>query len=152
VAINFTVSEWIDAPRQGVYDICTDLSSGHEWMNGLIRIDRLTDGPFAVGSKWREVRKMYGKEAAEEFEVTKLDAPGSFTIYVDGSKGASKKGEFFFDHQLLEDKGGTRFDIHAEITGMGFIGKILGPIIGRAFKKAMVKDLAAMKAYIEGKS
>ncbi|MFT5139698.1 MAG: hypothetical protein ACI9H8_000017 [Lysobacterales bacterium] len=118
-------------------------------MSGLIRIEKLTEGEFAVGTRWREVRKMYGKEAVEEFEVKSCERPESFTIYVDGSKGSSKKGEYFFDHLLIEENGGTRFEIHALIDGMGWIGKIIGPIVGAAFKKAIAKDLHAMKEHIE---
>ena len=151
MAINFSVSEWVEATPQRVFDMCSDFEHAGEWMNGLVRIEWLSEGGFQTGARWREVRKMYGKEATEEFELKSCDPPDSFDVYVDGSKGASKKGEYFFDHQLRAENGGTRFEINAEITGMGWIGKIIGPVVGRTFKKAMAKDLASMKAYIESK-
>ena len=151
MAIRFSVSEWIDASPDRVFAVCSDIRNAGDWMNGLVRIDMLEGEGFEVGTRWREVRKMYGKEAAEEFEVKSCDPPHRFMIYVDGSKGASRKGEYFFDHSLSEENGGTLFAVDAVIDGMGLMGKILGPILGKAFRKGMEKDFRSMKEFIERK-
>lgn len=151
MAIKFTVSEWIDATPARVFAVSSDIRNAGDWMNGLVRIEMLEGEGFEVGLRWREVRKMYGKEAAEEFEVKSCEPPNRFLIYVDGSKGSTGKGEYFFDHTLSEDNGGTLFRVDAVIDGMGLMGKILGPILGKAFRKGMEKDFRAMKEHIESK-
>jgi uncharacterized protein YndB with AHSA1/START domain len=148
--MRFSLVEWIDAPPQQVWSVATDIERMQAWMNNLVRIEVLTDGGFRPGARWREVRKMYGKEAAEEFEVRTAEPPSAFTLYVDGSKGASKRGEYLFEHRLVSENGGTRFEVDGEISGMGLMGKIIGPLMKGAFKKAMLKDLASMKEFIEG--
>jgi len=152
MAIRFTVSEWIKASPREVFGVCSDIERCGEWMNGLIRVEMLTDSGFEVGARWREVRKMYGKEAAEEFELKSCDPPGTFLIYVDGSKGSTGKGEYFFDHSLTDENGGTLFKVDAVIDKMGLMGMIFGPFLARVFKKAMEKDFRAMKEYIESQS
>lgn len=152
MAISFTMTEWIDAPPERVYAIATDLPGAGAWMQNLVRVEMLTDGEFRTGTRWREVRKMFGKEAAEEFEVRACEPGRSFTLYVDGSKGASKRGEYLFEHRLEAENGGTRFTMDASMSGMGWLGKILGPIMKGGFKKAIEKDNRALKAYIESQS
>ena len=73
MALNFTTELEIHAPQQQVFDCMTDLDGYQQWMHGLLRVDKLTDGPVAVGNSWREVRKLYGKEGGE---VTTYDPPG----------------------------------------------------------------------------
>jgi carbon monoxide dehydrogenase subunit G len=92
---------------------------------------------------------MYGKEASEEFELKSCEPPHKFMVYVDGSKGSSKKGEYFFDHTLSPENGGTRFEIQAVIDGMGWMGFFISPIVRGFFRKAMHRDLLALKNHIE---
>ena len=147
--MQFSLSEWIDAPPDDVYAVATDVEGMRAWMNKLVRIEMLTEGGFRKGARWREVRKMYGKEAGEEFEVRSAKSPSAFTLCVDGSKGASKRGEYVFEHRLVPENGGTRFEMDATMSGMGLMGKILGPLMKGAFKKAIHKDLVSMKEFIE---
>lgn len=147
--MRFTLEEIIQAPPERVYNVCTDLDRAGQWMNGLVRIEWLTEGGFREGARWREVRKMFGKEAAEEFLVRSCQAPHSFTLWVDGSKGASKRGEYLFEHRLEPVPEGTRFIMDAEMSGMGLMGKLLGPLMKKGFTKAIRKDVLAMKDVIE---
>jgi uncharacterized protein YndB with AHSA1/START domain len=147
-----TVEVWIDAPPERVYDVATDLDGVGSWMNGLVRIEKLTDGPYAVGTRWREVRQMFGREAAEEFEVKACQRPTGFELYVDGAKGTTGRGEYHFAHRFLAEGSGTKLHLAMRIEGMGLMGRFLGPIMIRSFKKAIRKDLQAMKIHIEASS
>lgn len=150
MSFSFTIEEWIDAPPERVYQVSTDLDRADAWMNGLVRIEWLTHEGFREGARWREVRKMFGKEAAEEFEVRQCDPPRAFTLWVDGSKGSTGKGEYLFEHRLVPERGGTVFTMDARVGGMGLLGRLLAPIMKGGFRKAIRKDVLAMKAFIEG--
>ncbi|MCI0342051.1 MAG: SRPBCC family protein [Planctomycetales bacterium] len=143
------LAETFAVPPDAVFRAATDLDRMGEWMQGLVRIERLTQGPIAVGSRWREVRKMFGKEAAEEFEVTHLEPGRRLDLFVDGKKGASGRGEFRFRHDFLPDGSGTRLVLSGEITGMGCMGAVFGPLMAGMFRKAIRKDLAALKKRVE---
>ena len=156
MALNFTTELEIHAPQQQVFDCMTDLDGYQQWMHGLLRVDKLTDGPVAVGSSWREVRKLYGKEGGEVFEVTTYDPPGHLHLYVDGTKGITGKGEYHFDHVLTASADGTvtvtvlRTDVEIDIPGFFF--KVLGKMLIGTFRKAMERDHAGMKGHLEAAS
>ena len=149
--LSFQSELTVGAPRQRVFDAMVDVEGFQHWMQGLVRVDKLTEGPIAEGSSWREVRKLYGKEAGEVFEVAAYEPPTLLNLYVDGSKGMTGKGWFEFQHTLSKvDDGATRMIIDAEIEILGLLFKLLGRMMMGSFRKAIEKDHRAFKAYLEG--
>jgi len=144
----------VNAPPAQVFARATDLSSFGNWMAGFVRVEPLTPGPAGVGASWREVRKMYGREAGEVFEVTAWDPPRSFALYVDGKKGAMRRGEFRFTHTFepVGDGTATRLRLSGEVIGMGCVGVLFGWAMKGMFRKAIQKDLQALKGWIEGET
>lgn len=151
MSMQFEMEVTVDASAERVFDVLTDLDSAPEWMNGEVRIEKLTEGDFAKGTEWRETRKMFGKDATEYFEVTGYDRPNRVDLYVDGTKGTTGKGRYDFTYRLYPDGKKTRVVFSGEISEMGFFGKIFGRFFSGFFKKAMRKDLDAMAAYAESK-
>ncbi len=70
------VSVDIAAPVDTVWAIITDLDGASEVMSGILKVERL-GGPdgYDVGTRWRETRTMWGKEATEEMWVTVSEPP-----------------------------------------------------------------------------
>ena len=152
MSVTFTTATEIGASTEQVYDCMTDLEGYGRWMNGLVRVERLTEGAFQAGTSWREVRRIMGKEAAEVFEVTEADPPHALALYVDGSKGASRRGAYHFRYHLTAGAGGpgtTLLRMDAEIDLPGVLFRLLGKLLLVPFKKAIDKDTAAMKAFLE---
>lgn len=142
----------IAAPPAAVWAAMTDTDAWTEWMMGLVRIDMLTDGPMAEGSRWREVRKIFGKEAAEVFEVTAFEPGQRFDLYVDGSQGATGSGEYRFQQVLHPDGDGTRLHVHGVITVEGgFLKRMMGKLMVGPMKASMTKDFESLKAHVEAK-
>lgn len=49
-------------------------------------VERLDDGDgFNVGTRWRETRTMFGRQAAEEMEVTAVDVSRSYRVVAAGA-------------------------------------------------------------------
>lgn len=147
--LNFTLQEQFSAPPERVFAMLTDLDQAARWMPNFVRIEKLTPPPFGRGTRWREVRKMYGREANELFEVTAYEPGKALELYVDGTQGSSKRGHFRFRYELQPADGRTTVTLAAEIGGMGALMELLGRLFMGAFKKAVVQDLAAMKRYME---
>lgn len=148
--ISFTSEFTIETPRSDVFAAMTDFDSWDQWMDGLIRVEKLTDGAYGVGAKWRETRKLFGKEASEVFEVTEFDPPHRIGLWVDGRQGATGKGEYRFLYTLAssgEDR--TQLTMHAEIDMPGVAAKIFGFLFKGMFKKGCDRDTLALKAYLE---
>jgi uncharacterized protein YndB with AHSA1/START domain len=147
--IEMTFQDTIAAPPERVFAALTDLDGAQKWMPNLVRIERLTPEKTGVGMRWRETRKMFGREASEEFEVTGLEPGKKVELYVDGTKGSSRRGYYRFRYELQPSGGSTLLRLHGEIGGMGKLMELVGRLFMGPFKKAMAKDLEAMKRYIE---
>lgn len=68
LSIQFEVDRTIQAPKEDVFAGLLDLKSAEQSMQGLVRIERLDEGPMHEGSAWLETRKMFGTEATEHFK------------------------------------------------------------------------------------
>jgi uncharacterized protein YndB with AHSA1/START domain len=149
MAISFTLTEHINAPKEKVFDTLTDLDGARQWMKGFVRIEKLKGNRIEPGAVWRETRKMFGKEATEEFEVVSVIPNKEIRLRVDGTKGASKKGEYLFHFLLNEEAGGTRVVVNGEIAGLKGFSAFLGKLFVGMFRKAHVREMRAMKKHIE---
>lgn len=58
MSVQFEVQRIIEAPKEVVYAGLLDLESAEGWMQGLVGIERLDEGPMREGSAWLETRKM----------------------------------------------------------------------------------------------
>lgn len=149
MALTCKVDVLIAAPPERVWAGLVDVDRMGEWMKGLVRIERLTEGPLTVGSQFRETRKMWGREAGEVFEVTVFDPPRLLELYVDGKRGSSGCGEYRFRHTLTPEGAGTRLTLSGEFGGqkgcMAFLSKLMLGMMKKAFRK----ELLAFGAWVE---
>jgi uncharacterized protein YndB with AHSA1/START domain len=150
MAIEFTVTQQISSAPDRVFHALTDLDSADQWMPGFVRIEKLSEGEFGVGTEFRETRKFLGKEATEQFEVTRCQPPTGLSLRVDGKKGSSRRGEYLFDYRLEPKNVGTGVTLHGEIRGLGRFGTLLGKLFLGSYKKACAKDLRALAEHLEG--
>ena len=75
----------VAASPEEVWRVLTDLDHAAETLSGVSRVELLTEGPYTVGTRWRETRKMFGKEATEEMRVTAVEAPARTTVEADSA-------------------------------------------------------------------
>ncbi|HEU0015272.1 MAG TPA: SRPBCC family protein [Longimicrobium sp.] len=149
MSIEFDVTQRFAAPPERVFHALTDLDAAREWMQGFVRLERVGEVASGPGMRFRETRRMYGRDATEEFEVTTYDPPRALGLYIDGSKGSSKRGEYRFDYRLEPDGDGTVVHMHGSMTGMPKVLGWLGKLLAGPFKKACARDLSALAAYLE---
>lgn len=150
--VRFSTTTEIAAPPERVYECLTDPEGYAAWMSGLVHVERLTGGPFAAGTRWRKVRRFERRESAEVFEVTAADPPRALAMYVDGTQGSSGKGAYRFHYRLREGAGGratTCLELKVEIDLPGLFAKLLGRMARGSLQRAIAKDTAAMKTYLE---
>jgi uncharacterized protein YndB with AHSA1/START domain len=147
--ISFRIDVDIDAPRSDVFEALTDLEAAREWMPDLQEIEVLSETRNGEGLRWRETRTMFGREASEVMEVTAYEPPDHIHVFADGTEGSSGRGKYDFDYRLTETDDGTHVALDAEITDMGFFMGLIGKLMKGTFKKAIQKDLNAMKGWLE---
>lgn len=148
---DLTLTRVVHASPVRVWAVLTDLDRAPEVLGGVTRVERMTDGPYAVGTRWRETRRMMGRETTEEMWVTEND-PLRRTVVAASAKGTDYRTEF----QLTpEGEGDTvlRYTFRAETSNPSTAQKVLWKVLGglgrRATAKAMEKDLDDIAAAAE---
>lgn len=151
MGIAFESNVTISAPEDRVYGAMTDPTSWHQWMKGLVKVEVLTDLPFREGTRWRETRTLYGREANEVFEVVSLEPGRLFRVAVDGTQGTTGKGRFVFDYQLEPKAGSTHVKMSANIEMPGFWAGLFGKLMAGTMRKACERDLHSLKQWLESR-
>lgn len=145
----YTTSIRVNAPQRQVFDALADLDHAPGRIRGIVRVERLTDGPVGKGTRWRETRIMFKKEATEEMEMTAFDPPRGFTV------GCESCG-CVYSSQFRVRPEGRETVVEMEFTGRGTtaLAKVMGAIMAPFMKGMMLKciknDLEDIKAYVEG--
>ncbi|MEE1824697.1 SRPBCC family protein [Streptomyces sp. BE20] len=145
-----SVAREMTAPADRVWRSMTDLESMPQVLSGVDSVEVLTPGPFGVGTRWRETRRMLGKSATEEMWVTVCDAPVRYVAEADNA-GMHYVSEF----RLVERTPG-RTTVTMTFSArprhgdkLPFLARLLGGIGAKAAAKAIAKDLADVAASVE---
>ena len=67
------------APVDVLWDVATDLANAPANITGITRTDVLAGEQFGVGTRWRETRRMLGRESSETMEITAVEPGRSYT-------------------------------------------------------------------------
>jgi hypothetical protein len=69
------LSTSISASPESIWDVITDLPHVAAILRSVTSAELLTEGEYAVGTTWRESRKMFGHHGTEELHVTESEPP-----------------------------------------------------------------------------
>lgn len=150
--MNLKASRVVAASPDVVWDIITDLAASKDTIGAIQSIEILTEGQeFGVGTKWRETRTMFGKQATEVMWITHVDPGRSYTAR------AESHGAIYTTVMAVEARDDASselsMDFGAESTGT--MARIASATIGRLFasatKKAVTRDLDDIAAAAEAR-
>jgi uncharacterized membrane protein len=148
MALGMTMDKRINAPVDRVFDVFTDLRSAPQRVRGIKALEVLTEGPVGKGTRFRETRVMWGKEATETMEFTEF-RPNSMYAVEANSCGCHYRSEFHF----RPDGGATdvrmTFGGTPLTTGAKIMSALMGWMVKGACRKAMDQDLEDLKAAAE---
>jgi carbon monoxide dehydrogenase subunit G len=141
---SLTVSLPVAAPCERVFEVFTALDKAVERIPGIVALEVLSEGPFGVGTRWRETRVMFKKEATEEMWVSACDPPRSYNVDAE-SHGMRYSTTFTF----VPEGDGTRVTWAFTGTPLTLGTKILSPILNVLMKGSMARlmreDLEALR-------
>lgn len=129
------------------WTVFTDLAQSAERLTAVNAVEVLTPGEFGLGTRWRETRTMFGREATEEMKVTAVDPGRSYTADAEshGSHYVSR-----FDFTPTPNGTDVRFSFSSESHGvMRFVGSVMWPMLKGKMTKELRRDLDDLAAYCE---
>ena len=143
-----TVSTHVSAPAARVFEVYTDLDKAVDRIPDITALEVLSKGAFGEGTRWRETRVMFKKEATEEMWVTGFDRPKSYTV--DAESHGMRYSTLF---KFTPDGDGTQVSWTFSGTALTLGTKLMAPIFNVLMKgtmtKCMRRDLEALRDVCE---
>jgi carbon monoxide dehydrogenase subunit G len=138
----------VAASPERVWSIISDLDRSAKVISAIESIERLDGGSgFGVGTKWRETRIMFGREATETMEVSAVDEGRSYTVE------SPSRGVHYPTIMAVEPAGdGSRLSMtfEGEATSVGGrLMAVFGRLMEGSTRKALAQDLDDIAAAAE---
>ena len=132
----------IQRPLEEVFDYCFDLENELKWNpDGLLSLEALTPRPIVVGTKFLALWK---GSPPMTCEYRCINRPVDWEVDFGG------KGMDGVMHGEVAPQGGqTLLTVTMTLIPSGFL-RLFSPILKRSFQRGEVKNLASIKAHMEG--
>jgi hypothetical protein len=144
--VDVLVETVIQRPRAEVAAFAGDPANASRWYVNIKSIEWETPPPVALGSRMAFVAQFLGRRLAYTYEVAEW-VPGERLVM------RTAQGPFpMATTYSWEDagNGACRMTLRNQGEPSGF-GKLAAPLMSLAMKRVMGKDLAKLKALLEGK-
>jgi uncharacterized membrane protein len=138
----------IHAPVSRVFGLATDIPNVPSVIPGITRVELLSEpGHTGLGTRWRETRKVMGKEATVVIEITSLEVDKHcvMTCFMQKTRYDTR-----FDFAAHE--AGTQVKMTTTAEAPGFFSKLFAAMMGGMMKKGLEDDLQALKRAAEKQS
>jgi uncharacterized protein YndB with AHSA1/START domain len=136
----FTINQHAKSKPERLFQLLTNFGKLPSWIPEIKKLEVITDGPIGVGTKFKETRMMFGKEATETFEITEYVANKTLTMQ------AHSCGMLYtVTHHFHEESDGTRIELIMTGQAQRFFAKLMTPLawlMRGMMKKHIAKDLA----------
>jgi hypothetical protein len=143
-----TIKKHIQAPAGRVFAAATDFARAPEIIRSIRKVEMLTDGPLRVGTRFRETRILFSREATEELEVTSFEPPHRFAL------GCENHGCRFHTETTFTSNGtGTDVEMRFQATPLTLAAKMMSAAMKPMMSSVASEcagDLDDLKAAIEG--
>lgn len=146
------VERLVRAPADRLWAILTDIAHADQTLSGVTRVEPLTEGPYRVGTRWRETRRMFGREDTQQLRVTLAEEPVRTVVEADSS-GVHYVTEFTLTPTGDATRLGMSFTaVQARTTpGQKALWALFGRLGAKATEKAMAQDLRDIAARAESR-
>lgn len=128
------VEKIIKAPVERVFELATDLRNAPGRISRILKMEVLTEGPVGTGTRFRETRKIFGKEHTEEMEITEFESPARYVVKAE-SAGCLYRTEFLFS----PEGDGTKLVMSFEATPVTLAAKLMAPMM-KSMMGSVVKE------------
>ena len=140
----FERSIWVNRTQQEVWDYLSEPTNDPKWRGSAVSAEWISSPPYGVGSTYRSVDKLMGRNIDGTQVVTAWDVPDLYCF-----KSGSGPLSFEFTATLVSKDNGTQltFSGQAELAG---VFKIAEGLAGRQMEKQIAADMDGFKRVMEG--
>ena len=146
MAVDVTVEQRIDAPREEVAGFAMDPANDTRWITALSSARTLTDGPVGPGTQVERVASFLGRRMVYVNEVEALEPGRRMDM-------RSVKAPFpmtvTYEFEDAGD-GATLARIHTGGDASGFYA-MAAPLLSAMVRKGVARDLAELRAILEAR-
>ena len=145
--MNFRFNRNVKAPLEKVFSVYSDFANAPERVEGITRLEILTDDPFGKGTRFRETRMMFGRESTEEMEVTEFEPNQKYTV-----EAYSCGAHFQTIFRFRPDGDSTDVEVELNTRNISLLAKLMSPLgflMAGSMKKLFMSDVDQLKQYCE---
>lgn len=139
----FEFSEHIARSPQEVFEVISNPTEATKFLDNIKESKKLTEGPIAVGTTFRETRVMSGKEASADLLVDVFE-PNTHVGISTESEGI----KVAYHYRLSPEDDGTRLKWVCELEASG-LRRMMLPMVAAIMKKEDGVHLQRLKTYLE---
>ena len=141
----FRFTEHINRPPHEVFAVISNPTEATRFLDNITESRKLSDGPIAIGSAFRETRTIGGKQSTTDLVITAYEP--------DAHVGVSAEAEgitVVYHYRLSPEDGGTRLEWACDLEASG-LRRMMLPMVASIMKKEDGDHLRRLKAYVEAK-
>lgn len=145
--MQIAVECFVEVPPDAAFSTAIDISNWPRFISGVQSVELLTPGPLAVGTRFRETRSMFGRQATEDMTLAQVEPPHRFLLTA-FNHGTAYRAERLF----APEAAGTRATLVFEGRPATLLARLFAPL-GRLFlgtlERQLESDLADLKLEAE---
>lgn len=138
--LSYVVEDVIEASPVEVFDFCSDLRNELVWNPNAEQVDKLTDGPVGLGTRFRARWANAGEVIVEVFE---FDRPKRWA-----TRSVARGMEVVFRGAVSEENGRTRYVARMEVRPRG-LAWLYAPLALLAMHRQDITNMSLIKRAVE---
>ncbi|MCA9705094.1 MAG: SRPBCC family protein [Myxococcales bacterium] len=142
-----TAETHIDASPDVVFHAISDIEGMPKTNPQVVRVAFLTEQRQGVGTRFRETRRMNGKEHHFDLEVRDFDAGARRVRYVTDTHGTTWDTTV----SVSPDGDGARVHFAMACLGRTALKRLLNRVLQGMYRRGMVEHVAVLKDYCESR-
>ena len=140
--INVQVSIVINRPLEEVFVFLSNLENNLKWRSGMIKAEKISEGPVGVGTTYRLINSLFGRWVEGEAVVIEYELNRKYATM--NKSGLPIKTQRMFEPA----EGGTKVTFSVE-TELGGFFKLVEPLMAKIGKRRLTADAIKVKNIIE---
>lgn len=138
------ITRRVNAPLEMVFRTISDIRNFSKAVPDIVDVEFTSGVQSGVGTKFRETREFSGKKMATELEITEYEEDSHVRIISD-TQGTVWDSLF----TVSDLEGATELELEMEARPYKFSARLTNLFLKRFIKKALAKDMNAVKKYCE---